>query len=230
VKRPPARPVADARLAADARPAAVFWDIDGTLITTEGLHYEVIRDWCAARGYELTPAANEELLGKTMPEKWAVLAPRLAPGSTETVFRDDCARDYMARLRPDMMRSGPVAAVRRLHALGVRQAAVSNGEAPVIEANLRVLGLWEMMEFTVCGNDVPHGKPAPDPYLEAARRAGLNPARCMAVEDSPVGVAAAAAAGMHVLAWPEDNTPLPAADLVLRDGNDFPWEMFEEGW
>ena len=50
------------------RPKAVFWDIDGTLITTEGLHFEVIRDWCAGHGYLLTEEANIELLGKTMPE------------------------------------------------------------------------------------------------------------------------------------------------------------------
>ncbi len=207
-------------------PKAVFWDIDGTLITTEGLHFEVVRDWCAVHGHVLTPSANVELLGKTMPEKWAILRPRLTVHSTEAKFRADCARMYMDRLRPDMMRSGPVDAVRRLHGMGVPQAAVSNGEAPVIEANLRVLGLWELMRFTVCGNDVAFGKPAPDPYLEAARRAGFRAGECMAVEDSPVGVASAAGAGMFVLAWPEHVLELPGADLVLRDERDFPWELF----
>ena len=208
------------------RPAAVFWDVDGTLILTEGLHYEVIRDWCAKYGYELTPEANEELLGKTMPEKWAILRPRLTPDAVEEAFREDCARAYLAGLRADMMRPEPVAAVRRLNALGVVQAAVSNGEAEVIEANLRALGIWEMMSFIVCGNDVPQGKPAPDPYLEAARRAGLEPARCMAVEDSPVGVASAAGAGMFVLAWPAEPAELPAANLVLGEGDEFPISMF----
>ena len=65
------------------RPKAVFWDIDGTLITTEGLHYQVIRDWCAGHGYTLTEQANDELLGKTMPEKWAILQGRLPAGLTE---------------------------------------------------------------------------------------------------------------------------------------------------
>lgn len=207
-------------------PKAVFWDIDGTLITTEGLHFEVIRDWCAAHGHMLTPDANVELLGKTMPEKWAILRPRLALLSTEEEFRADCARMYMDRLRPDMMRSGPVNAVRRLHELGVPQAAVSNGEAPVIEANLRVLGLWELMRFTVCGNDVAFGKPAPDPYLEAARRAGFAPGQCLAVEDSPVGVASAASAGLFVVAWPEEELVLAAADLVVSDECGFPWALF----
>ena len=211
-----------------SRPAAVFWDVDGTLILTEGLHYEVIRDWCAGHGYELTPEANEELLGKTMPEKWAILRPRLGAAAREEAFREDCARAYLAGLEADMMRPEPVAAVRRLHELGVTQAAVSNGEAEVIEANLRALGIWEMMSFIVCGNDVPLGKPAPDPYLEAARRAGLDPARCMAVEDSPVGVASAAGAGMFVLAWPEEQAELPGASLVLNEGGEFPWGLFRE--
>ena len=213
------------------RPKAVFWDIDGTLITTEGLHFEVIRDWCAGHGYLLTEEANIELLGKTMPEKWAILRPRLPAGLTEDAFRADCARAYMAGLRADMMRPGPVAAVKRLHTLGVLQAAVSNGEAPVIEANLRVLGLWELMAFTVCGNDVANGKPAPDPYLEAARRAGLAPRECMAVEDSIVGVTSAAKGGLITLAWPEAAAgapvELPGATLTLLDDADFPWAAFE---
>jgi beta-phosphoglucomutase-like phosphatase (HAD superfamily) len=210
------------------RPEAVFWDVDGTLILTEGLHYEVIRDWCAGFGYELTPEANEELLGKTMPEKWGILRARLPESATEEAFREDCARAYLAGLRADMMRPEPVQAVRRLHGLGVLQAAVSNGEAEVIEANLRALGIWEMMSFIVCGNDVAQGKPAPDPYLEAARRAGLDPAGCMAVEDSPVGVASASGAGMFVLAWPEEQVGLPDASLVLGEDGEFPWGMFGE--
>ena len=213
------------------RPKAVFWDIDGTLITTEGLHYEVIRDWCAGHGHTLTEEANEELLGKTMPEKWAILQGRLPAGLTEEAFRADCARAYMDGLRADMMRPGPVAAVKRLHGLGVPQAAVSNGEAPVIEANLRVLGLWELMAFTVCGNDVASGKPAPDPYLEAARRAGFAPRDCMAVEDSIVGVTSAARGGLVTLAWPEvapgTTVELPGATLTLLDDADFPWAAFE---
>lgn len=213
------------------RPKAVFWDIDGTLITTEGLHYAVIRDWCAGHGYTLTEEANEELLGKTMPEKWAILQGRLPAGLTEEGFRADCARAYMDGLRADMMRPGPVAAVKRLHGLGVPQAAVSNGEAPVIEANLRALGLWELMAFTVCGNDVASGKPAPDPYLEAARRAGFAPQDCMAVEDSIVGVTSAARGGLVTLAWPEagpgELVELPGATLTLLDDADFPWDVFE---
>lgn len=214
------------------RPRAVFWDIDGTLITTEELHYEVIRDWCAARGYTLTETANGELLGKTMPEKWAILESRLPAGLTEDEFRADCARAYMAGLRADMMRPGPVAAVKRLHELGIPQAAVSNGEAPVIEANLRVLGLWDLMAFTVCGNDVPSGKPAPDPYLEAARRAGCAPDECLAVEDSTVGVTSAASGGLITVAWPEvipgAHVDMPGATLVVLDDSDFPWAVFED--
>lgn len=213
------------------RPKAVFWDIDGTLITTEGLHFDVIRDWCARHGYTLTEEANDELLGKTMPEKWAILQGRLSAGLTEENFRADCARAYMEGLRAEMMRPGPVAAVKRLHELGVLQAAVSNGEAPVIEANLRVLGLWELMVFTVCGNDVANGKPAPDPYLEAARRAGFAPGECMAVEDSIVGVTSAVRGGLVTLGWPEavPGTPvdLPGATLTLLDDADFPWAVFE---
>ncbi|WP_147822422.1 HAD family hydrolase [Salidesulfovibrio onnuriiensis] len=205
---------------------AVFWDMDGTLIDTEYLHYEVIRDWCARHGYVLTEAANEELLGKSMPEKWNLLRDRLAPTAGEQAFQRECGRDYIDRLRPEMMRPETVAVVRALAQKGVLQACVSNGDPEVIDANLRMIGIESLMAFTVSGRDVAYGKPAPDPYLEAALRAGLEPGQCLAVEDSPVGLSAALAAGCHTCAWPGESVEgLPEVHCFIREAGEFPWHL-----
>lgn len=214
---------------------AVFWDMDGTLIDTEQLHYEVIRDWCADHGFALTEQANENLLGKTMPEKWDLLRPNLPADANFEHFGKWCAREYMGRLDISMRRDDTVAVVRELAAQGVAQACVSNGDAEVVRTNLRIIGVESCMDFFISGRDAPRGKPHADPYLAAARRAGLAPEHCLAVEDSLVGLTAARAAGCVVCAWPlqmdsllcAPDEPLPAADFAIRKPDDFPHHLLD---
>jgi HAD superfamily hydrolase (TIGR01509 family) len=111
-------------------------------------------------------------------------------------------------------------AVRRMAArwpLGL--ASSSNRE--LIDLVLELSGLQECFQATVSSEEVPRGKPAPDVYLEAAKRLGVEPARCTAVEDSAPGIRSARAARMRVVAIPHpgyapDEETLAAADVVLR--------------
>jgi HAD superfamily hydrolase (TIGR01509 family) len=103
----------------------------------------------------------------------------------------------------------------------------SSANRSIIELVLREAGLAECFDATVSSEEVARGKPAPDVYLEAARRLGSEPARCVAVEDSSNGLRAAAAAGMRVIAipngaFPPDPDALTGADVVLEsiDGLD----------
>ena len=82
---------------------------------------------------------------------------------------------------------------------------------------LRRLELTELFEVTVSSEEVARGKPAPDVYLEAARRLGVDPARCAAVEDSASGIRSAHAAGMRVIAYPNRHFPPPGEVLALAD-------------
>src|SRR3954452_8624363 len=115
---------------------------------------------------------------------------------------------------------GAVAAVRRLareFTLGV----ASSSNRPLIDAVLRVAGIADCFAATVSSEEVARGKPAPDVYLEAARRLDMSPERCAAVEDSHGGIRSAKAAGMRVLAipnatYPPDEESLGQADVVLR--------------
>ena len=111
---------------------------------------------------------------------------------------------------------GAVEAVERL-AAGFRLAVASSSNRPLIEAVLETAGVANRFEVVVSSEEVARGKPAPDVYLEAARRLGIDGARAAAVEDSSNGLRAAHAAGMRVLALPNRHYP-PAPDaLSLAD-------------
>jgi HAD superfamily hydrolase (TIGR01509 family) len=99
-------------------------------------------------------------------------------------------------------------------------AVASSSNRPLIDLVLELAGLSGSFRATVSSEEVPRGKPAPDVYLEAARRVGADPAACAAIEDSTNGIRAAAAAGMRVIAVPRPDYPaapeaLAEADAVL---------------
>jgi HAD superfamily hydrolase (TIGR01509 family) len=115
---------------------------------------------------------------------------------------------------------GAVEAVRRVAAQWPL-AIASSSNPELIEVVIRVSGLADVFETAVSSQEVPRGKPAPDVYLEAARRLGIDAARCAAVEDSHNGIRSARAAGMRVVAvpnphFPPDDEALAEADVVLR--------------
>ena len=116
--------------------------------------------------------------------------------------KENCYLELLSQVQPI------VAVVKLVHAFfgKVPLAVASGGYRKVVTATLEVLGLIQFFETIVCAEDYHHGKPAPDPFLEAARRMGLAPGDCLVFEDSPTGVAAAKAAGMeYVLVQSEKN-------------------------
>jgi HAD superfamily hydrolase (TIGR01509 family) len=109
---------------------------------------------------------------------------------------------------------GAVAAVKKL-AGSWPLAVASSSNRRLIDRVLEVSGLAPCFEVTVSSEEVARGKPAPDVYLEAARRLGVEPTRCVAIEDSASGIRSAHAAGMHVVAIPNRAFP-PAADVLSQ--------------
>ena len=112
---------------------------------------------------------------------------------------------------------GAVQSVRGLAEAGFRLALASSSNRELIDTVLRELGLTELFEVTVSSEEVARGKPAPDVYLEAAERLEVDPARCVAVEDSASGIRSAHAAGMRVIAYPNRQYPPAAVDLDSAD-------------
>jgi HAD superfamily hydrolase (TIGR01509 family) len=146
-----------------------------------------------------------------------LLARATRPVSREIVagWMVDGMVDLLAA-RPLPVLAGARQLLSQVDAAGVPYALVTSSERPVMEA---VLGqLHVTFPVTVCGDDVSQSKPDPEPYLLAAAKLGADPRRCVALEDSPNGVAAAEAAGCVTIAVPSI-VPIPARDGRLVVGS-----------
>jgi len=182
---------------------AVIFDMDGVLVDSEPLGYESMRRVMARHGVVYTESENEQFLGVTTAESCRVLRARhgLAAGAR------DLARQYLDSLLT-LIREGsrPMPGVPEVLAAlrdaGYRLALASSAEPEVIAANVAGLDLAPFFAAIVSGAEVARGKPAPDVFVEAARRLGLPPAACLVVEDSRNGLLAAKAAGMRCAVVP----------------------------
>ena len=196
---------------------AVIFDLDGVLVDSETEWDAARRELVQAGGGSWRPEATRAMQGMSSIEWSRYLRDELGvPMTSEEISASVVAaleRRYRERLP---LIPGALEAVDRLAArwpLGL----ASSANRPIIDLVLRESGLDRLIVATVSSEEVQHGKPAPDVYLEAARRLGADPARCAAVEDSSNGLRAAAAAGMRVIAIPNRAFP-PAADaLALAD-------------
>ena len=196
-----------------AGPEAVVLDLDGVLIDSEERWDEARRELVADRGGRWKDGASEAMLGMSSPE-WSryvrdELGVDLDPGAINAAVVERLLDGYRRELP---LLPGAVEAVR---SLGERWplGLASSSNAPVIELVLSETGLDGVIRAWVSSEEVERGKPAPDVYLEAARRLGADPARCVAVEDSSNGLRSAAAAGMAVVAVPMRAFP-PAPDAL----------------
>ena len=196
---------------------AVVLDMDGLLIDTEPIWRTAAQEVFAALGVQLTEADLLSTTGIRIDEVAAAFLarhpPQTAPGPAGVADRiTDLVVDYVARDGVPM--PGVPEAIALCQRRGLRLAIASSSPKRLIDAVCARLQLDIDIRCTAL--DEPHGKPAPDVYLAAARRLGLSPARCLAVEDSPAGVVAAKAAGMACVAVPD---PLLTADPRYRQAD-----------
>jgi HAD superfamily hydrolase (TIGR01509 family) len=193
---------------------AVVFDMDGVLVDTEQLWDEVREALTEEWGGRYTPEAQEAMMGMSSPEWSRYLHEVVGLREPPEVIRDEVVRRMLARYETDLpVVPGAVEAVRRLAGDGFRLAVASSSNRELIDAVLDRLELTSAFQVTVSSEEVARGKPAPDVYLEAARRLGVPPSACVAIEDSASGIRAAHAAGMRVIAYP--NRHYPPADDVL---------------
>jgi HAD superfamily hydrolase (TIGR01509 family) len=197
---------------------AVVFDMDGVLVDTEHLWDEVREALTEEWGGRHTPEAQEAMMGMSSPEWSRYLHEVVGLREPPEVINAEVVRRMLERYEADLpVVPGAVEAVRRLAAAGYRLAVASSSNRELIDAVLRRLELTSVFDVTVSSEEVARGKPAPDVYLETARRLSVEPARCAAIEDSGSGIRAAHAAGMRVIAYPNRHYP-PAADvLALAD-------------
>ncbi len=183
--------------------AAVIFDMDGVLVDSEPMHAEAMREVLRPYGVPYTDRENEEFFGFTDPEVFQILKTRygLAPDERELTRRRTDLLVELTRKRAAPMPGVPEVP-QRLHGLGYRLAVASSSALPVIRVTVETLGIPALFETLVSGTEVGRGKPAPDVFLETARRLALPPRGCLVVEDSRNGLLAAKAAGMACASVP----------------------------
>ncbi|MFE3188136.1 HAD family hydrolase [Nocardia sp. NPDC059240] len=196
-----------------ARLDAVLWDMDGTLLDSEKLWDLALRELAAEYGRELTEEVRHALIGASGPNAFRILFEGLGIEHTpETVAQgSDWMEQRVTELfaGPVPWRPGAREALELVRAAGIPMALVTNTKRSLAELGLNTLGR-EFFRATVCADEVPHGKPAPDLYLRAAELLGVDPETAVAIEDSPTGATAAQAAGCALLVVPCE-VPVPDA-------------------
>jgi HAD superfamily hydrolase (TIGR01509 family) len=157
------------------------------------------------------------MMGMSSPEWSRYMHDELGLSQTPAAINDEVVRRMLDRYRTDLpLIDGAVEAVRGL-APTYPLAVASSSNRPLIDAVLETAGIAECFVATVSSEEVARGKPSPDVYLEAARRLGHAAESCAAVEDSANGIRAARAAGMHVIAYPNEHYAPDAEALGLAD-------------
>ena len=200
-----------------AFPAAVLFDHDGTLVDSEP-QWAVAKRAVAAR-YGVAWETGDDLLtlGRTVPASAALMVERGAAGTVEGITAE-LGREVADALTGEVpFLPGMRELLEELAEAGIPGAVVTNALTVVAEGTAS--GAPGVLRVVVSQEDVEHPKPHPEPYLLAARRLGVDPARCVAIEDSQTGAASAAAAGMPVVVVPGELAVAPAPGLVLVESH-----------
>ncbi len=207
----------------DRRSQALIFDLDGVLLDTEPFYTEATQTIVGRFGKTFDWSIKANMIGRPSLDSARYLVDALSLPIS--------AQQYLSERKIELERlfagareiKGAEVFVRRSAQAGVRQAVATSSERALFELKTAGHAKWfSLFDTVVCGDDprVVHGKPAPDIFLVAAAELGVEPSRCLVFEDSPVGVRAALAAGMRVVAVPDaamDRAAYADAHRVIGD-------------
>ena len=202
------------------RPAAILWDLDGTLLDSEKLWTIALFELAEHLGGQMTHEVRASLYGSsgvTMQRViFSALGLKLDPEAME--ISDKWLKNRIGELfdAGAQVRPGAFEALKLVRDAGFPTALITNTQRAQVDRVIHSLpGEW--FDVTVCGDEVPNGKPAPDIYLRGAELLGVAPEDCLAIEDSPTGVEAAERAGCRVLVIPCDAVVQESPSRIFRE-------------
>jgi beta-phosphoglucomutase len=198
---------------------AVIWDLDGVIIDSAEEHRLAWHRLAREEGIPFTDADFWATFGKRNDDIFALIWGPLPPEKEKALAdrKEAYFREYIRETAAPL--PGAMELMRGLHEAGFLQALASSTPLENIRLISDVLGLERYLSVLVSGETVPRGKPAPDIFLAAAKRLGVDPANCLVIEDAVAGVEAAHAAGMRCIAV-AGNRDLPGlrkAELMVRN-------------
>ncbi len=200
------------------QPAAVLFDMDGTLVDSEKVWDVALHELAAHAGGTLSETARLAMIGSSMATSMRILREDLAQPD-----RDEAADVAWLEKRVEELfaeglvwRPGALELLRAVRAAGLPTALVTSTGRRLVEVALDTLGR-ENFDAVVCGDEVSAPKPDPAPYRAAAQLLGVKIEDCVAIEDSPTGMASAVASGAAVLAVPAELELPPTDGVHLRD-------------
>lgn len=197
--------------------SSVIFDMDGVLVDSEIYWNQSRIEFAAALGKTWTQADQRLAMGRNTIEWARVMQERLILDQSLDAIMTDVKGRVIAHYEEKLpILPGALEAVRTA-AKYYRIALASGSPTEIIQRVMQLTGLDQVFETVVYGDDMPHGKPAPDIYLEAARRLGVLPSACVGIEDSANGIRSVKAAGMYAIAVPSPGFPLPDDILRLAD-------------
>jgi HAD superfamily hydrolase (TIGR01509 family) len=205
----------------------VIYDMDGLLLDTEPFYTQVTQKIVERYGKTFDWSLKSQMIGKKAIDAAAILTAAMALPMTPMQYlreREAMLEELLPQAQP---KPGAIRLTHHLHACGILQAVATSSDRRLYSIKTSRHSEWfAIFDIIVTGDDpsVAEGKPAPDIYRVAAARLQAEPNRCLVFEDAPAGVAAALAAGLHVVAVPDpgmDPDQLAAAHQVLPSLNEF---------
>lgn len=183
---------------------AVIFDMDGTILDTESVFRTIVFEVCTELGFEMTDAVHKSMVGGSHENTNRLLIESYGVTFPYALFDERCRVIMRERSHGGVpVKPGARELIGELRERGIPTAVATSSRQPHAEHHLGAAGLLDLFETVVTRDDVINPKPHPEPYLTAARRLGVDPLHCLALEDSHSGVRAAHAAGMQTVMVPD---------------------------
>jgi len=200
--------------------AAIF-DMDGTLLDTEAVFKTIVFEVCTDLGFEMTDEVHRSMVGGSHERTNQLLLEAYGVSFPYALFDEKCRVSMRERSHGGVpVKPGVHDFIAALRERGIPMAVATSSRNPHAQHHLSAAGLLDMFDTVVTRDDVTHPKPHPEPYLTAARRLGVDPTDCLALEDSHAGVRAAHAAGMQTIMVPDlvhPNEEILALGIAVMD-------------